>query len=143
MVCVVIGLCLINERWTTVAEANTLFILIVSRETCITNNSTHSFSDFLYTLCLHKKAVFRYHLAVFDTAGTNVIALQAPPIHLLYRTRCFQQNSQYESGCDLACLLRMPNMVAIVAKIDIQILHLLSQLQCLFFTELLCGRKSG
>lgn len=38
----------------------------------------------------------------------------------------------------------MPNMVAIVTKIDIQILHLLSQLQCLFFfTELLCGRKRG
>lgn len=34
-------------------------------------------------------------------------------------------------------------MVAIVTEIDIQILHSLSQLQCLFFTELLCGRKRG
>lgn len=30
----------------------------------------------------------------------------------------------------------MPNTVAIVTKIDIQILHLLSQLQCLFFFSL-------
>lgn len=41
--------------------------------------------------------------------------------------RCFQQrDSQHESRY-LATLLRRPNMLAIVAKIDIQILHSLSQ----------------
>lgn len=50
-----------------------------------------------------------------------------------YYTELEQRDAQCESRYGLACLLRMPNMAAIVTKIDIQILRLLSWLQCLFF----------
>lgn len=55
--------------------------------------------------------------------------------------KCFQQSfSLYESGSDLTCLWRTCLTLLPLLQ-NIQILHLQSQCQCLFFTELLCGRK--
>lgn len=55
--------------------------------------------------------------------------------------KCFQQSfSLYESGSDLTCLWRTCLTLLPLLQ-NIQILHLQSQCQCLFFTVLLCGRK--
>lgn len=103
------------------------------------------FSSVLFTIFSSFLSVFRrrgIQVSPCSVQGKMLLPNKLYEIHVLYRIRCLQQgDSQLESRYDLACLLRMLNMVSIVTKIDIQILCLLSQLSCLFSTELLCGRK--